>query len=66
VPAPEFNIEEIKAKYAYKIPGWVNNLIELGKCMDDIEGGLIREGKLKIVNGRYVRLDQGNKDVRPR
>jgi hypothetical protein len=57
VPAQKFNIEEIREKHGWKIPMWGQSLIDLGKCMDDIENRLIREGKLKIVKGRYVKLD---------
>lgn len=61
--SPEFNIEEIRAKHAWRIPAWGDSLLELGKWMDDVEGRLIREGKLKIVKGKYVKLDQ--KPVNP-
>jgi hypothetical protein len=57
VPAQIFNIQEIRDNHGWKIPMWADSLIELGKCMDDIEARLIREGKLKIVKGKYRRLD---------
>jgi len=56
--SPEFNIEEIRQKHAWQIPAWGDSLLELGKWMDDVEGRLIREGKLKIVKGKYRWLDK--------
>lgn len=63
VARAKVNIQEIKELHEWQIPTWINNFLELGKCMDDIESRLIREGKLKIVKGRYVRLEP--KPVKP-
>jgi len=57
MPVQKIDIEAIKVKHGWEILTWAHNLVELGKCMDDIESRLIREGKLKIVKGRYVRLN---------
>lgn len=57
MPAQIVNIEDIRAKHGYQIPRMMESIMELGKWMEDVEGRLIREGKLKIVNGKYRRLD---------
>jgi hypothetical protein len=57
------SIQEIKDKHGWKIPQMMDSILELGKWMDDVEGRLIREGKLKIVKGKYVKIAQ--KPVKP-
>jgi len=54
----KLSVEEIKAKHGYQIPRMIDSVIDLGKWMDDVEGRLIREGKLKIVKGKYKWLDK--------
>lgn len=47
------NVAEIKALHSDRIMPMIDNLLEVGKWMDRVEARLIREGKLRIIDGKY-------------
>ncbi len=56
---PKLSVQQIKDMHGHEIPRMMKSVLDLGKWMDDVEGRLIREKKLKIVKGKYVWLDKG-------
>lgn len=49
---------EVKAKYGYKIPEMLHNVRELSNTLEDIKAQMVKDGRLKIVNGKNVWRDQ--------
>lgn len=59
MPAQKFNIEEIREKHGWRIPQMKKSVYDLAEWADEVSARLVREGKIKIVKGRIVKLDQG-------
>lgn len=57
-------VEDVKAKYPHLIEPMISRVLELGRCIDDIEARLIREGKLKIKDGKYIWLNKKGRGLK--